>query len=71
MPSGGTGVLELPTTILLDKKEVDRVSQASAEKPVTVLFKRPLAEEEVQWSSQKKCFLCLASIFNEGVILLD
>ena len=67
MPCGGTGVLELPIMIL----DTKQVSQASTEKPVTVLFKRPLAEEEVQWSSQKKCFLCLVSIFNEGVILLD
>ena len=67
MPCGGTGVLELPIMIL----DTKQVSQASTEKPVTVLFKRPLAEEEVQWSSQKKCFIISSSTsLNDGVIVL-
>jgi hypothetical protein len=50
MPSGAIGIIE--------GLSVKLPEGITPEKPVTVLFSRQLDGKDIQWSSQKKCFMC-------------
>ena len=52
LPSGAVGVLEGVSVKLPEG--------ISPEKPATVLFTKQLQGEEIQWSSERKCFVCVA-----------
>ncbi len=61
IPSGAIGIMEgLSIKIPTDTP--------SPESPMTVIFNKPLHGSEIQWSSDRKCFVCNSE--NPKMILL-
>lgn len=73
MPSGSVGFLSVEEEgdhhddLMLGLKK-----DATPEKPVTVIFRNPIADEDkIQWSSQDKSFVCSAATLREaGMIVI-
>ena len=61
MPSGAVGMLEGLT--------ISNNVQASTESPATLLFVKPVAAKQIEWSSEKKCFIYKADSLTPYIVI--
>jgi hypothetical protein len=75
MPSGAAGIVEFSAISMLGEEDETKknplaaaLPNASPEAPVTVVFQRAIPAPQIEWSSERKCFVCTLSKVQAFVI---